>query len=185
MEDEQIIQLYFDRSEAAITETDKKYGQACLRIAENILGNRPDAEECVNDTYLGAWNAIPPAKPDPLSAFLFRITRNLSLTRYHANTAAKRNSRYDLSFEELSDCLGTCSSMEMLAENAGLTKAIETFLNSLSRENRVIFLRRYWFSDSYAEISRRTKLSESVISMRLVRLRSKLKKALRKEDFLL
>ena len=104
MDDEKIIELFFVRSEQAIKELDRKYGRKCHAVSYNILNNHQDAEECVNDAYLGAWNAIPPAKPDPLLAFVCKIVRNVSLKRYERNTAAKRNSRYDVSIEELGDC---------------------------------------------------------------------------------
>ncbi len=170
MDDEKIIELYFSRNETAISETDKKYGHTCRRISESILGNKQDAEECVNDAYLGVWNAIPPARPNPLSAFIFKITRNISLHRYHANTAAKRDSRYDLSLDELGECIA-----DRELGNTELTaKIFEEFLDSLGEENRVIFMRRYWFSDSYEDIAKRVGLNEKAVSMRLVRTRNKL-----------
>ncbi len=183
MEDQRIIELYFARLESAIAETDKKYGSACRRLSENILSNPQDAEECVSDTYLAAWNTIPPTRPDPLSAYLYRITRNLSLKRYRDKTAACRNSHYDISLEELSETLGTDDTSE--EESTRLREALERFLDSLSRENRVIFLRRYWFSDSYADIAARVGRSEKVISMRLVRMREGLRTYLTKEGIFL
>ncbi len=179
MKDERIIELYHARDEAAIRETDRKYGPTCRRISENITHDARDAEECVNDTYLAAWNAMPPSHPNPLSAFLFRITRNLSLKRYRYNTAARRDSRGDIPLEELSECLGQADDLSV--EPAALTRIIEAFLDALTQENRVIFLRRYWFSDSYAAISARVGLSEKVISMRLLRMREKLREHLGKE----
>ncbi len=164
MEDEKIIDLYFDRNEEAIRETDQKYGKACLHLSVNILDDRSDAEECVNDTYFAAWNTIPPARPSPLLSFLLRITRNLSVSRYRTNSAAKRNHRYDLSYEELEGCIGECS----FQSDRQLPSLLEAFLCSVSKENRVIFLRRYWFFDDYAQISRRTGLSEKVISIKLI-----------------
>ncbi len=184
MDDQRIIELYFARAESAIAETDRKYGPSCRRLAERITGNRLDAEECVNDTYLAAWNAIPPARPDPLSAFLLKITRNLSFKRYHYNSAEKRNSYYDSSFEELADCLGEEEPMAPASEDRLTVALIEAFLDGLTPENRVIFLRRYWFADSYAEISARVGLPEKSISMRLVRMRQSLREYLRKEGIL-
>ncbi len=181
MDDQRIIELYLARSETAIVETDRKYGAACRRLAERILANPQDAEECVNDTYLATWNAIPPAHPHPLSTFLFRITRNLSLKRYRDRTAARRDSRFDVSLDELGDCLRSPDTLESERESTLTAAAIERFLDTLSRENRVIFLRRYWFSDSYIEISKRVGLSEKSISMRLTRMRGTLKKFLEKE----
>ncbi len=179
MEDERIIALYNARNEAAIAETDAKYGASCRRISENITHDPRDAEECVNDTYLAAWNAIPPAHPHPLSTFLFRITRNLSLKCYRRKTAEKRDNRSDIPLEELSDCLGETDYLPDDPER--LTRIIEAFLDGLTPENRVIFLRRYWFSDSYAAISERVGLSEKVISMRLLRMRERLRTHLGKE----
>ncbi len=184
MDDQRIIELYFARSETAIAETDRKYGAACRRLSENILASPQDAEECVSDAYLATWNAIPPARPHPLSTFLFKITRNLSLKRYRDRTAARRNNRYDVSLDELGDCLGSPDTPESEWESTLTAAAIEHFLDTLSQENRVIFLRRYWFSDSYAEISVRVGLSEKSISMRLTRMREALRKFLEKEGIL-
>ena len=105
MDDSKIIALFFERSEQAITELSNKYGKLCMYVANNILGNQQDAEECVNDAYLGAWNTIPPQKPNPLQAYICRIARNIAITKYHTNTAVKRNSHYDIALEELEYCL--------------------------------------------------------------------------------
>ena len=184
MNDQKIIELFFERSEQAIGELDKKYGRICHKVSYNILNNQQDAEECVNDAYLGAWNAIPPAKPDPLLAFVCKIVRNVSLKRREQNTAAKRNSRYDVAMEELENCLASAGVEEEIAERE-LTEIIESFLDSLSKENRVIFLRRYWFSDTYADISRRVGLTEKNISVRLTRIRKDLRKYLTERGVLL
>ena len=160
MTDERIIELFFARSERGIEELDTKYGATCHRIAQNILGNKEDAEECVNDAYLGVWNSIPPKKPSLLSAFLFKILRNLSITRYHANTAQKRNSFYDIALDELEETISTEESIEKECSQKELTNAIEGFLDTLTRENRVIFVRRYWFSENYTEIAKRTGLNK-------------------------
>lgn len=185
MNDEQIIDLFFKRSEQAIVELDDKYGRVCHSVSYNILGNVQDAEECVNDAYLGTWNAIPPAKPNPLLAFVCKIVRNISLKRYEQNTAKKRNSYYDLAIEELEDCLADSRTIEVEIEERELIRYIEKFLDSLSKENRVIFLRRYWFSDSYADIAMRVNLSEKNISVRLTRIREKLREYLLKNGVLL
>ncbi len=185
MHDEKIIQLFFERSEQAIGELDKKYGRVCHSVAYNILNNRQDAEECVNDAYLGTWNAIPPERPNPLLAFVCKIVRNLSLKRYEQNTAAKRNSRYDVAMEELEDCLASSVTVEEEMEVRELTEIIRSFLESLTRENRVIFLRRYWFSDSYADIARQVGISEKNVSVRLTRLRKDLRKYLKEREVLL
>ena len=112
MEDNNIIDLFFDRSEQAIRELDKKYGKVCHSLSYNILNSRQDAEECVNDAYLGTWNAIPPARPNPLLAFLCKIVRNLSLMRYHTNKAIKRGGSYTVALEELEDCLASPNTVE-------------------------------------------------------------------------
>ena len=177
MTDEKIIDLFFLRSEQAISELDKKYGRACYSVSYRILNNGQDAEECVNDSYIGVWNAIPPARPDPLRAFVLKIVRNISLKRYEQNTAAKRNSHYDVAMEELEDCLASSATIEEIEERR-LTEIIEAFLGSLTEENRVIFMRRYWFSDSYADIAKRVGLTEKNVSVRLTRIRKELRKYL-------
>ena len=184
MTDERIIELFFARSERGIEELDTKYGATCHRIAQNILGNKEDAEECVNDAYLGVWNSIPPKKPSLLSAFLFKILRNLSITRYHANTAQKRNSFYDIALDELEETISTEESIEKECSQKELTNAIEGFLDTLTRENRVIFVCRYWFSESYTEIAKRTGLTEKNISVRLTRIREKMKEYLSERGIL-
>lgn len=184
MTDERIIELFFARSERGIEELDTKYGATCHRIAQNILGNKEDAEECVNDAYLGVWNSIPPKKPNLLSAFLFKILRNLSITRYHANTAQKRNSFYDIALDELEETISTEESIEKECSQKELTTTIEGFLDTLTRENRVIFVRRYWFSESYTEIAKRTGLTEKNISVRLTRIREKMKEYLSERGIL-
>ena len=132
MDDEKIIELFFNRSEQAIEEVDKKYGKTCHNISYNILHNALDAEECVNDAYLGAWNAIPPARPNPLLTYLCKIVRNLSLKRYEFNTAIKRNSTYDVAMEELESCLSSPETVESEIALKELTHIIENFLDSLS-----------------------------------------------------
>lgn len=183
MDDSQIIELFFERSEQAIDELSKKYAPLCKKIAFNILGNSLDSEECVNDAYLGIWNAIPPQKPDPLSTFVCRIVRNTAIKRYHSNTAVKRNSIYDISLDELEGCFGQLDSVEDEYDLKLLSREIDKFLDSLSAENRVIFVRRYWFSDSIPDIAKRVAMSEHNVSARLFRLREKLKKHLRKEGY--
>lgn len=176
MDDSAVIELFFARSEQAIRELDEKYGKVCRRLSYNILHSRQDAEECVNDAYLGAWEAIPPARPDPLPAFLYRIVRNLSLTRYHADRTAKRGGgSYAAALEELEDCLASPRTVERELEERELVRLIEDFLDTLSPANRVLLMRRYWFSDSYGEIAARTGLSEKNVSVRLSRIRKELR----------
>lgn len=181
MEDAQIIELFFARDQQAIAELDVKYGSVCRKLSCQILRNALDAEECVNDAYLGAWNAIPPARPCPLLTFLCKIVRNLSIKRYHANTAARRNSLYDVALSEVERDVMAPETAEDAAEAKALARLIELFLDSLSAENRVIFMRRYWFSDSYEEIARRVGLSEKNVSVRLTRLRRQLREYLTRE----
>ena len=176
MDDSAIIELFFARSEQAIRELDDKYGKVCYSLSYNILNSRQDAEECVNDAYLGTWDAIPPARPNPLLAFLCRIVRNLSLMRYHADRAAKRGGgSYTVALEELEGCLATPCTVEGSIEEQELVRLIEDFLDTLSPENRVLLMRRYWFSDSYGEIAARTGLSEKNVSVRLTRIRKQLR----------
>lgn len=184
MTDEAIIRLFFHRSEQALTALDEKYGVQCHRLSSRILTAPRDAQECVNDAYLGIWNAIPPQKPDPLAAFLYKLVRNISITRHHHNAAAKRNSRYDVALEELEDCLAAPDTPEAAVERQELTRGLERFLDTLSREDRVIFLRRYWFADSYAEIARLVGLREGTVSVRLSRTRKALRAYLLKEGLL-
>ncbi len=175
MLDEEIIELFFERSELALDELKAKYGRACLQTSYNILGDYCDAEECVNDSYMGVWNAIPPAKPDPLLTYVLKIVRNVSLNRYHKNHAQKRDCSYDLAVEELTDFLAAPDTVEATLETKELTKVIEAFLEEQKPLNRVIFVRRYWFYDSYMQIAKRTGLSEKNVSVKLTRIRTKLK----------
>ncbi len=181
-EDEKIIELFFVRSEQAIWELDKKYGKVCHTLSYNILSSRQDAEECVNDAYLGAWNAIPPAKPNPLLTYLCKIVRNLSLKLYYRKEAAKRNSNYNVAMQELEACLSGPNTVEAEIEARELARMIESFLDTLTEENRVIFMRRYWFSDTYAAIADRVGLTEKNVSVRLTRIRQKMKQYLTERE---
>lgn len=182
MEDNNIIDLFFDRSEQAIRELDKKYGKVCHSLSYNILNSRQDAEECVNDAYLGTWNAIPPARPNPLLAFLCKIVRNLSLMRYHTNKAIKRGGSYTVALEELEDCLASPNTVEDTIEEQELVRLIEDFLDDLSPENRILLMRRYWFADSYREIAIRAGISEKSVSVRLTRIRKQLRNYLTERE---
>ena len=176
MDDNAIIELFFARSEQAIRELDGKYGKVCHSLSYNILHSHQDAEECVNDAYLGTWEAVPPARPNPLLAFLCRIVRNLSLMRYHADRAAKRGGgSYTVALEELEGCLASPRTVEGDIEEQELVRLIEDFLETLSPENRIILMRRYWFSDSYGEIAARAGLSEKNVSVRLSCIRKQLR----------
>lgn len=183
MDDKSIIELFFARSEQAIKELDGKYGKTCRRLSYSILNNLQDAEECVSDAYLGTWDAIPPARPDPLLAFLCRIVRNLSVMRYHANTAQKRNCYYKVALDELENCLASHHTVDTEIDEKELIQTIEKFFETLSAENRVIFMRRYWFSDSYAEIAEQTGVSEKNVSVKLTRIRKQLQKYLKERGY--
>lgn len=178
IDDRSIIELLFARSEKGLAELDAKYGKLCHKLSHSILNSRQDAEECVNDAYLGVWNAIPPAKPNPLRAYVCKVVRNISLKFYYKKKAEKRNSVYDVAIQELEDYLPAPNTVEKEVETKELARIIEKFLDTLSEENSVIFLRRYWFSDTYAEIAARTGISEKSVSMRLVRIRKQMKQYL-------
>ena len=175
MGDEEIIGLFFVRSEQAISELDLKYGKVLFKTSYNILKNEPDASECVNDAYLGTWNAIPPTRPNSLLAFVCQIVRNVSLKRYYTKKAMKRNSTYDVAMEEIDACLSSVSTVEDEVEMKELVRIIEGFLDTLSSENRVIFLQRYWFSDTYSDIAKKVGISEKSVSVRLARIRKRLR----------
>ncbi|MCI1930401.1 MAG: sigma-70 family RNA polymerase sigma factor [Clostridia bacterium] len=181
MDDSEIINLFFERSEQAIIELSKKYGKVCKKVSQNILNNVSDAEECVNDAYLGTWNSIPPQRPNPLLTYVCRIVRNLSIKRYHMNTAVKRNSFYDIALEELEDCIPSSNTDEEF-DAKELAKVIDNFLDTLNRDSRVMFVRRYWFSDSLSEIAKMFGINEHNVSVRLFRIRKKMKKYLKRED---
>ena len=184
MTDTEIINLFFERSEQAIEELAKKHGSAVAGVARNILGNAQDAEECVNDTYLGAWNAIPPHRPNPLRTFVCKIARNLATKKYHSNTADKRNSQYDLALDELEEYLADESSVEEAYEAKELAEAINGFLATLSYSDRFIFTRRYWYSDPVQDIAKMADSTPNSVTVRLFRIREKLKRYLVKEGLL-
>ena len=185
MEDNTIIDLFWNRSEEAITQTDRKYGRYCYSIAYNILANRQDAEESVSDTYMAAWNHIPPTRPAVLSTFLGRITRNLSISRWRALGAKCRGGgETELAFEELQECVSGNQSIEndMIAKEA--LQVLNRFLETLPRENRLVFMRRYWYLDPIANIAASCGFSQSKVKTMLHRDRQKLKQMLKKEGYL-
>ena len=184
MTDEQIIDLFFERSEQAISELDDKYGKVLLNLSHNILNDRWDAEECVNDSYLGAWNVMPPVRPNPLLTFVCKIVRNISIKKYHAKTACKRNSAYDVAMSEVTNYILSPNNVEAEIEAKELAKIIEKFLDTLTVENRVIFMRRYWFSDTYKDIADRVGITEKMVSMRLTRIRKQMREYLVKKEVL-
>lgn len=180
MEDQQIIDLYFDRNEQAITETNVKYGKLCHSIAYNILSNREDSEECVNDTYIGVWNAIPPTRPDNLMAFVCRIARNLSLKRLEYLKREKRSADVILSLDELSAVLpDERYAPDVSDEDVG--RLISQFLRTQKEDVRNVFIRKYYFFDSVKEIAERYSFTESKVKNMLFFIRNKLKDYLIKE----
>lgn len=184
MEDRAIIDLYFQRSEQAIVETDVKYGGYCYSIAYNILADREDSEESVSDTYMAAWNAIPPKRPGFFNAFLGKITRRISIDRWRKGSAKKRGGgEITLALEELEDCVGA-DSAESELERKELTRIINQFLSSLPETQRDVFLRRYWYMDSIQAISEYSGFSQSKITSMLHRTRGKLRKRLGQEGYL-
>ena len=182
MEDEAIIDLYWQRDEEALRQSDKKYGAFCRQIALRIVGILEDAEECVNDTWLRAWEAMPPSRPCPLRAFLGRITRNLSLDRYRAGRAQKRGGgTMDVLLEELTHCLPSTESVEGQYDANETAAVIHRFLAELPPEKRQMFLRRYWFGDSVEEIAGRFAMRPGTVKSSLHRLRQRLRETLEKE----
>ncbi|MBQ2737211.1 MAG: sigma-70 family RNA polymerase sigma factor [Clostridia bacterium] len=181
MDDSRIIELFFERSEQAIVELSKKYGETLRKIALNILKNNPDAEECVNDAYLGAWNTIPPENPNPLLTYICRIVRNISIKRYHRNTTKKRNSYYDVALDELEACLSSGSTVYDELNAKELTDLLDEFLSGLDKTNRIMFVRRYWFSDSISDIATKLKMNNHAVTVRLSRTRDKLRRFLSKK----
>ena len=182
MDDRHILQLLFDRSEQALTILAQKFGPRLFLTARNILADDQDAEECVSDTYLAIWNTIPPKKPNPLAGFVFKTGRNLALKRLRHNAAAKRNSHYNLSLEELAGCIPGGNLDETLSARE-LGQAISRFLDTLPRDSRIIFLRRYWFGDSVTQIAAALGRSENSVSVRLNRCRGKLRTYLEQEGY--
>lgn len=182
MEDAAIIALYWERNESAIGESSAKYGPFCRAIALNILSAPEDAEECVNDTWLRAWNAIPPARPSPLRAFFGKITRNLSLDRFRAARAQKRGSgNMELILEELGECVGSGESVEDAFDARETAVVITRFLEEQQPLQRQIFMRRYWFGDSVSEIAKRFALREGTVKSNLFRTRERLRAVLERE----
>lgn len=175
MEDNKIIDLFFERSEQAIIELSKKYGKVCMKISMNVLNDVQDAEECVNDSYLGAWNTIPPERPNPLLSYVCRIVRNISINRYKQKTATKRNSAYDLCIHELENCLCSPGSIDDSIEEAMLSSYLDEFIGGLDTVNQMIFVRRFWYMDSYKDIAKASRLKDGNIRVRVARMKSELK----------
>ena len=184
MDDKKIVELYWQRSEQAVAETQNKYGKYCYSIAYQILANNEDAEESVNDTYNDAWNCIPPNKPAILSTFLGKITRRISIDRYRSRTAKKRGGgEMPLVLDELAECIAENSSVEQVLEHQRLAEVINDFVVALPETEQKVFLCRYWYMDSVADICRQFHFSESKVKSMLYRIREKLKQELKKEGF--
>lgn len=185
MDDKQIVDLYFARKEQAIRETAKKYGKYCFAIARNILQNSSDAEETVNDTYMGAWNSIPPHRPAMLSTYLGKITRRLALKRWTANRTQKRGgSEIVLALEELAGCIPSDFDVESRINEDELTQILNDFVRNLPNPESHVFLCRYWYLDSIEAIARRFDFSQSKVKSMLSRTRKKLYAHLQKEGYL-
>ena len=184
MKDHDIIDLFFERSEQAITELIDKYGAAIKNVASNILKDAQDVEECTNDTCLTVWNRIPPKRPKYLGAYSCRIARNICLNRYHANTAEKRNSFYDAALEELEETIPALSTVESEYDARELTQYLNRFLKGLSQDDRFLFLRRYWYGDSISQIAQAMGITPHTASVRLFRLRQKLQNYLQSEGMI-
>ena len=185
MEDSRIVDLYWERSEQAIYETQRKYDHYCFSIANNILPFREDAEESVNDTWLDAWNNMPPHKPSILSTFLGKITRRISIDRWRKKHAGKRGGgEMDLVLDELEDCVSDPTDVEIVIEQQEMARAIREFLDALSATERRVFLRRYWYMDSIAGIALDYDFTESKTASMLHRTRKKLREKLESEGYL-
>ena len=185
MEDHQILALYFERSENAISETAKKYGQYCQYVASHVLPDELDAQECVNDTYLRAWNAIPPMRPENLRTYLGKITRNLALNRWQAQSAEKRGSgQVQIALDELQLCLPAQDMEGRILDRVVLREVIHDFLSGLRPQHRKIFLQRYWYLCSVREIAEDLAITESKVTVTLHRTRQKLAQRLQKEGLL-
>ena len=184
MEDFEIVELYWDRNENAITQTDRKYGKYCRKIAFSIVNDREDTEECVNDTYLQTWNSLPPQRPEKLSTYLGKICRNISINLYEKLTADKRGgNETDACLDEISELIGGSSEVEEQLDLTVLTDLINKFLRRCEKQARTVFVQRYWYMMSVKEIARENRMSDSNVKMTLSRTREKLKLYLEEEGY--
>jgi len=184
MNDSQIIDLYWNRNQEAIPETDKKYGRYCSKIAYNILENNEDTEECVNDTYLHTWNAIPPSRPEILSAFLGKIARNLAINMYKRSRTEKRGGgELPVVLDELEEVVSGSDSVEQEINKKELVTAIEGFLDGLTKDKREIFIKRYWYAESVTDIAEHYGMTAGAVSTQLSRMRDRLKDYLVERGF--
>ena len=182
MNDKDIIGLFNARSEEAISETDKKYGGVCRHTAYNILGNHEDTEECVNDTYLKVWNVIPPKQPEKLGAFILRIVRNSAINLFKQRGSLKNGGGYSsVSFEEISEFLPAADDVDISVDRRAFTDALERFLNTLPKNRRVMFVRRYFYCSTYSDIAKEMHITEGSAAASVRRTREKLREFLEKE----
>ena len=186
LKDTEILDLYWDRNERAITESQHTYGNYCYSIAYHILHDREDSDQCVNDTWLRAWYAIPPKRPNKLSLFLGTITRNLSFDKWkHRNAQKRGNGEMELALDELVECVPAAKGTEEAVEAAELERLINEFLHTLPERDCNVFLRRYWYVEEYSEIARRFQMNLNTVKTSLFRTRSKLKDYLEQEGIVL
>ena len=183
LQESQIIELYKNRDESAISECSAKYGTLLRKISYGVLNNTEDSDECVNEAYLKAWDSIPPQEPSNLTAYLGRIVRNISINRLQAASAKKRGG--DFLLTELTDCIPSSESVESTIDNSELSQVIARWLKSLDREDRVMFMRRYWFGESLDKLAKEYSTSANKLAGRMFRLRAKLKETLEKEGIAL
>ena len=185
MNDSQIVNMYWERNEKAVEETQKKYGSFCYSVAYSILCNEEDAKESVNDTYLDAWNSIPPHKPSVLSAFLGKITRRISIDKWRNKNAARRGGgQITDTLDELAECIPDSNGIEKQLEEKALNETINSFIKSLPEKEQKIFICRYWYLDSIKSISEQFGFSQSKVTSMLFRIREKLRKILMEEGFI-
>ncbi len=185
MEDRAIVELYWQRDESAVTATAEKYGPYCRAIAGNLLGNREDAEECVNDTWHQAWQRIPPQRPENLRAWLGKVARGIAINLWNRNHAEKRGGGMDLLLSELEDCIPGGAEPERALEDAELGAAISRWLRGLPREERTLFVRRYWYGEALQDLAKSRGVPAAKLAQKMLRLRRKLRSALEKEGIFL
>ena len=184
MDDAMILDLYWRRDEDAIVQTAHKYGAYCHSISFNILRSREDAEECVNDTYQHAWSSIPPERPNKLKLWLGVVTRNLTINLWNKNRAHKRFDEFSVLLSELDDCVPSGESVEQRVDAVELGAHIDLWLARLSKEERTLFMRRYWYGDALADIAKSRRLSANAAAQKLYRMRRSLKDYLEKENMM-
>lgn len=183
MDDSMIIEMYWQRKQNAIEETDKKYGKYCFTIADNILNSKEDSDECVNDTWLRTWNAIPPKKPDKFRIFLGKITRNLAFDKYKSRHASKRNGEMLYILGELSECISDGNTTDDEVDMKLLAESINSFLKTIGQRDRAVFLKRYFYAESVIKIAESMNITPNNASAILSRTRNKLREHLAKEGF--